>query len=255
MSRAMLSVVVIALITGHSESMTTTSAPRTARARVRAELTCEIKTVARRQLAESGAAALSLRAVAREMNMASSALYRYFPSRDDLLTALIVDAYAAVGEAAAEAESAVRRNDVAGRWMAAVRAVRRWALAHPQEYALIYGSPVPGYRAPRDTIDPASRIPLLLMSILSDAATPAGSALEKQPMPRALQADLRLLGMEVAPKLTNHQLARAVMAYAQLIGIISFELFGHLHNVIHGYQAHFDFQMRGVVRELGLTAR
>jgi AcrR family transcriptional regulator len=233
--------------------MTTTSAPRTARARVRAELTREIKAVARRQLAESGAAALSLRAVAREMNMASSALYRYFPSRDDLLTALIVDAYAAVGEAAAEAESAVRRADVVGRWMATVRAVRAWAVAHPHEYALIYGSPVPGYQAPRDTVDPAARIPLLLMNIISAATSPGSSALEKQPMPRALQSDLRSLGTEVAPRLTNHQLARAVMAYAQLIGIISFELFGHLHNVIHGYQAHFDYQMRGVARELGLS--
>ena len=154
--------------------MTITTAPQGARARVRAELTREIKSVARRQLAESGAAALSLRAVARELNMASSAVYRYFPSRDELLTALIVDAYDAVGAAAELDESGVRRTDFAGRWMAAARAVREWAVAHPQEHALIYGSPVPGYRAPLDTIDPAARIPLLLLHIVDDCAASAG---------------------------------------------------------------------------------
>src|SRR5690348_13608846 len=140
----------------------TEGAPLTARARVRAELTQEIKDAARAQLATAGASELSLRAIAREMGMVSSALYRYFASRDDLLTALIVDAYDAVGEAAAEAESAVRRGDVVGRWMATTRAVREWAVAHPHEYALIFGSPVPGYSAPQDTIDPAARVPLLL---------------------------------------------------------------------------------------------
>ena len=76
------------------------NASRTARERVRAELTREITEVARRQLAAEGAAGLSLRAVARELGMVSSAIYRYFPSRDDLLTALIIDAYDAIGEAA-----------------------------------------------------------------------------------------------------------------------------------------------------------
>jgi len=87
---------------------TTTAATTTptARDRARAELTEEIKAVARRHLAEHGSAALSLRAVAREVGMVSSAVYRYFPSRDDLLTTLIIDAYAAVGDAAAAAASA-----------------------------------------------------------------------------------------------------------------------------------------------------
>lgn len=238
--------------------MTTASAPRTARARVRAELTQEIKTIARRQLAESGAAALSLRAIAREMNMASSALYRYFASRDELLTALIVDAYDAVGQAAAEAEATVRRADFGGRWMATGRAVRTWAITHPQEYALIFGSPVPGYRAPETTIDPAARIPLLLMSILRDASEAglgAGPGAAERPIPRTVRADLDALGRQIAPSLTVHQLGRAIMAWSQLIGLVSFELFGHLNNVIHDYEAHFDFQLRGVARELGLWKR
>src|ERR687884_2050560 len=93
-----------------------------ARARVRAELTREITEAARRHLTTDGAAGLSLRAVARELGMASSAVYRYFPSRDDLLTALIVDAYDALGAATEEAEEAAPRADLRSRLHAACAA-------------------------------------------------------------------------------------------------------------------------------------
>jgi AcrR family transcriptional regulator len=140
----------------------------TARERVRREVTAEITDAARRQLAEVGAAALSLRAVARELGMASSAVYRYFPSRDDLLTRLIIDGYDALGAAAEDADDpAATPRD---RWLAVCRAVRRWALAHPYEYALLYGSPVPGYEAPKDTVPAASRVGIVLGRILGDAA-------------------------------------------------------------------------------------
>src|SRR5256886_14576632 len=126
------------------------------RARVRAEMIDEIKSVARQHLAADGAN-LSLRAVARDMGMVSSALYRYFASRDELLTALILDAYNAMGEAAERADAGVTdRTDLAGRWFAVPLACRPWALARPPESAWIYGRPVPGHRAPRD---PAGRAP------------------------------------------------------------------------------------------------
>lgn len=117
------------------------------RARVRASMIEEIKAVARRHLASDGAN-LSLRAVARDLGMVSSAIYRYFPSRDELLTALILEAYDALGDAVEAADAGVDRADLRGRWHAACRAARAWALAHPAEYALLYGSPVPGTRPP-----------------------------------------------------------------------------------------------------------
>lgn len=225
-----------------------------ARARVREELTREIKETARRQLAEHGSAGLSLRAVARELGMVSSAVYRYFPSRDDLLTALIVDAYDAVGSAAELAESAVRRRDVLGRWTALARAVRAWATANPHEYALIYGSPVPGYQAPPDTDDPATRILRLLVGVLTDAAragaSPAGA---ERRIPRAVRADLTALRKRFAPELGEQQLAWALMAWTELIGSVGLELFGHLHNLISDYQGYFEFQMRDIAQRLGLT--
>src|SRR6202042_823749 len=116
----------------------TPSASRTARERARAELTREIKQEARRQLAASGATGLSLRAVARELGMVSSALYRYFPSRDDLLTALIIDAYNTLGEHAEKAEAAVPRSRYRARLHAVCDGARAWAVTHPNEYALVY---------------------------------------------------------------------------------------------------------------------
>ena len=224
--------------------------PRTARSRARAELTEEIKAVARRHLAEQGSAALSLRAVAREVGMVSSAVYRYFPSRDDLLTALIIDAYDAIGAAAEQALDARRRGTVAVRWVAVCRSIRAWALAHPHEYALIYGSPVPGYAAPPDTIDPATRVALALLQIVVDGAA-SGEIAEPDAfaVPRAVRADFAALRV-AAPGVSDAVLTRALLAWSQLFGSISMEMFGHLHNVIHDYDAYFDLQMREAARNL-----
>ena len=150
------------------------NASQTARQRARAELTREIKEAARRQLAETGAPQLSLRAVARELGLVSSALYRYFPSRDDLLTALIIDAYDSLGEAAEAAAAANGTAGPRGGWRAVCHAVRDWARANPHEYTLIYGSPVPGYQAPRDTVGPGRPGP--------PGARPAGPRLLGHPV-------------------------------------------------------------------------
>jgi AcrR family transcriptional regulator len=225
--------------------MATETAARTARDRVRAELTTEIKRIARVQLAEQGSAALSLRAVAREMGMVSSAVYRYFPSRDDLFTALIVDAYGSVADALEQADATRRRPDLAGRWLAMARALRTWALANPHEYALIYGSPVPGYRAPVDTIDPAVRVSLVFLRLLADGvASGAIVGGASPPIPRAVRADFDALRAVADLDLPDPVISRGLLVWTELFGTLSFELFGHLHNVIHDYDGFFDVQMR-----------
>src|SRR3954447_11879320 len=129
------------------------------RAENRIEQTRTIQATGRRHLAEVGPAALSLRAIAREVGLVSSAVYRYFPSRDDLLTALIIEAYDELGDAVEAADAGVRdRDDLAGRFLAVGNAIRDWARANPHEYALLYGSPVPGYAAPDTTIPSAARV-------------------------------------------------------------------------------------------------
>ncbi|MFI1102801.1 TetR/AcrR family transcriptional regulator [Streptomyces melanogenes] len=223
-----------------------------ARARARTEITAAIKDEARKQLAAEGASKLSLRAVARELGMVSSALYRYFPSRDDLLTALIVDAYDAVGEAAerALAQSAPGAAP-AERWVAVCRAVRAWALAHPHEYALIYGSPVPGYTAPQDTVGPASRVGLVLIGIVRDAHQGRGIAVPR--LAPELRAEAERMAAEFAPGLPPAVGPALVAAWAQLFGLISFELFGQFHRVVEERDALFAHAAAGLAASVGLV--
>lgn len=231
----------------------TEPAASSGRARARADMTDRVKKVARRHLAVDGPN-LSLRAVARDLGLASSAVYRYFASRDELLTALIIDAYDSLGEAAEQAEAAVPRRNPAGRWVALGSGVRAWARANPHEYALLYGSPVPGYAAPQDTIGPASRTVLLLAAILSDANERGFAVTGRGPrLPPSLRAELAQLrtlpGFEGVPAAV---FARGMTAWAQLFGTLSFELFGRLTNVVEDYDAYFEYQLRAMSSYMGL---
>jgi AcrR family transcriptional regulator len=223
----------------------------TARERVRAELTAEITDAARRQLARSGAAGLSLRAVAREVGLVSSAVYRYFPSRDELLTRLIIDGYDALGAAAEAADSPGEEPRV--RWLAVCRAVRSWALAHPHEYALLYGSPVPGYSAPPDTVPAAARVGVVLGRILGDAARSGA-------LPEATgERDATLISDGTAavlggdhPAIDDTVRVRALLAWSSLFGTISFELFGHLVGSVEDGDRYFDRAVTELAALLGL---
>ncbi|MGC1420075.1 MAG: TetR/AcrR family transcriptional regulator [Acidimicrobiales bacterium] len=228
------------------------------RARVRAELIDEIKNEARRQIDEVGAQALSLRAIARQLNMVSSAIYRYFPSRDQLLTALIVDGYNAMGAAVEEADASCRRDDISARWTTDCRAVRAWALEHPQEYGLVYGSPVPGYVAPQDTVVPASRVALVFASLLHDAAQ---AGMLSEPFKKATEtASSRAIIESVRSTvdeldgLSDEVIVRSLVAWTQLFGLVSFELYGHLHGVVDDLDAFFDSSVKQMGIFVGLLA-
>jgi len=227
-----------------------TGVPATARARARAELTEEIKAAGRHQLAAVGASELSLRAIARELGMVSSAVYRYFPSRDDLLTALLVDAYDALG-AAVERAAADRRGAFETRWVRVAGAVHGWAAEHPHEWALLYGSPVPGYRAPRDTVPPAARPPVAALGVVADAVAAgevSASPPIAAPLPRPVRADLARVRAGLGRDLPDDVLARAVYAWTQVIGAVSFERFGHYANVVEAPGDLFAHQARFAAR-------
>ncbi|WP_127545634.1 TetR/AcrR family transcriptional regulator [Actinoplanes sp. OR16] len=220
------------------------------RARVRAEMTEEIKTVARRHLATDGAN-LSLRAVARDLQMASSAVYRYFASRDELLTALIIDAYNEVGDAA---DRAVRPlTTPLDKWLAACHAVREWALANPHQWALIYGSPVPGYQAPQDTIGPATRVLLLLGATLAEAYE-KGLVEAREPITARFGQELEPIAASFMPDLPARAVADTIAGFFQLCGAISAELFGQLNkSVDEDRRGFFDYQMRAAATFAGLV--
>jgi AcrR family transcriptional regulator len=218
----------------------TDDAPRGPRARARAETLDRIRALAVRQLGEVGAAGLSLRAIARELGIVSSAVYRYCPSRDALLTMLIIDAYTDLGTAAETAEAACERADLRGRLRAVVLAVRGWALENPQRYSLIYGTPVPGYVAPPDTIAPASMVGLVLTRLLVDVIAaghgPEPTAGAKAATP-ALEDVAAALGV---PELAT-QLVVGIDMWLHLYGAVSFELGGQFVNVVSDPPAYYEF--------------
>jgi AcrR family transcriptional regulator len=225
-------------------------------------MTAEIKAVARQHL-ETDGANLSLRAVTRDMGMVSSAIYRYFANRDDLLTALILDAYNALGDAVEAADAAITdRSQLRARWLAATRAVRHWALAKPAEYALLYGSPVPGYAAPPDTIAAAARTPVALARILVDAhaagvlSSTGMSAVARKGLAAqladAVRADLARTRDDIAPGLPEDVLLLGITSWIQMFGTVSLELFGQFNNVIDARAEFFDQEMELMADLVGL---
>jgi AcrR family transcriptional regulator len=233
--------------------MSTASAPRTARDFARIELTRAILSSARAQLAEVGPGELSVRQIARDLGMASSAVYRYFPSRDHLITALLIQCYDESGGAVEAAEAGVPRDQLHKRWVATAHALRGWALANRQEYALLYGSPVPGYAAPEDTIGPAARVPQVFLGLVADADE-RGLALgaPSMPVPRKERAALAPLKDLVGRPIGDERLVRAMMVWPTVIGQISLELFGHLYRGVLDYDAHFDHLVDRISVDLGL---
>lgn len=224
----------------------------TTRERLRAETLEEIKAAARARLAVDGSN-LSLRAVARDVGLVSSAVYRYFPSRDALLTALIIDSYNEMGEAVERAEAKKSRADLHGRFLAIAHVLREWALSSPNEYALIYGSPVPGYEAPQDTLAPALRVATVLGGILADGLRDGLLSDPGDPVSKALAKDL--VDFTSAPPFEGVPLAlmaRGVAAWSAVYGLVSFELFG-AYGPLRDPGALYAHQVLAIARHLGLT--
>lgn len=207
-----------------------------ARERARAEVHAAILATAADHVAEHGAAALSLRAVARDLGMVSSALYRYFPGRDELLTALIVDAYDALGAHTEAAVIASRHLTPAQRWIDAALTIREWATSRPHAYALLYGTPVPGYAAPDDTVAPGTRVSRALAQIVRDAEEddrlePPRSGLIT--VSDATAESFVWLRAELELPIADETLLALLLAWTQLFGLLTFELFGQTRNFVH----------------------
>ncbi|MBE7163306.1 MAG: TetR/AcrR family transcriptional regulator [Williamsia herbipolensis] len=228
----------------------------TARDLARETVRASILAAARARLTDEGPAQLSLRAVARDVGMVSSAVYRYVASRDDLLTALLIAGYDELGAAVEEADAAHPRDAHGARWVASCRAIRTWSIAHPGDFALLYGSPVPGYAAPQDTIEPAARVITVLVRAVVDAAR-AGAV----PVPpRGTSATV---GDVVAgatgwvadrldlPDADPELVVRTLMAWTTVFGTISFELFGHLVGSVDDTAAYFDQVIARLAGDLG----
>lgn len=199
------------------------------RAEHRRAVEARIVEIGRRHLASEGAAGLSLRAVTRDLGMVSSAVYRYVANRDELLTLLVVDAYTELADAvdAALAEAADRTWDE--RVVIGGMAFREWAVADPSRYALLYGSPVPGYEAPGErTIGPGTRV-IITVARLVEEGFRAGAVAPDGPVPVTddrLATDLAQVSAETGLEAGPDVLARAMTLWAVLVGGTSLEVFG-----------------------------
>ncbi len=254
-ARAVLSVLVIPLKMEQTGRVTKATPQKSSRGRRREKPMGEILEIAHGYLGTVGAAGISLRAIARDMGMVSSGIYRYVETRDALLTLLITDAYTSLGAAAERSEKKIPRRDRQGRFLAIAHATRNWALNHPHEYALIFGTPVPGYKAPEATIAPASIIPLLLTEILRDTKK-ANQGKSSPKVSELVSSSISPLQKSMGQDLPADLVLRGLNVWSSLFGTISFEIFGHTHNVVSSdsrkRKAYFDHQMRTVVQNLNL---
>ena len=218
------------------------------RARRRDDVTRRVLEIGRRHLTEYGAAALSLRAVTRDLGMVSSAVYRYVESRDELLTLLVVDAYTELGDVVDARLAELSRTAWDTRVLAACVTLRAWAVREPARYALLYGSPVPGYEAPGDrTTEPGTRVIRALVALVAEGVR-AGDVVDRPtavPVPRSLRTDLTRvrdgLGVEVDPAVVG----RAVLLWSVLFGAVSLEVFGQFGaDTFAEREALFEHQVR-----------
>lgn len=222
------------------------------RERARRDITAAMKRHAEEQIAVSGPAALSLRAISRALGMAPSAVYRYFASRDELIEALITDAFHELGDAAQTALSRSLGETPVLRWITVCRAVRSWALAHPHRYDLLYGAPVPGHRSGAETTRAAARVGLVLVAVIADAARRDLLDPAPPPAPAAVQADAVRLVDSVGLAIPPARVPALLAAWSGLFGLVSFELFGQLDGMVTARAEFFDQSVRVLAQNVGI---
>jgi len=186
------------------------------RERYREQVRAEVRSHALNQLAETGAAGISLNAIAKQMGLSGPALYRYFTNRDELVTELISEAYREVAEtvrAAAENE-----DDPERRPAAIGHALRDWALAQPHRYFLILGTPVPGYHAPPETTERARQVMAVFLDTFAALPTASHHGLDDHIEQHGTWAD----GHPASPAARR----RALTFWTRLHGVVSLELAG-----------------------------
>jgi AcrR family transcriptional regulator len=221
-----------------------------ARARARAEVRAAILAAAAERLERDGAADLSLRAVARDVDMVSSAVYRYFASRDDLLTALIIQSYDSLGDHVDEHVAATSGQPALQRWVTVALQIRIWAHEHPNDYALLYGTPIPGYAAPDETVTPGTRVARALVRIVREASDLEPAT--EQSVDPALAASFTALRTELDLAVDDTTLLAIIAAWTQLFGLLTFELFGQTRGFVDDDEALFRAAATAMAAAIGL---
>jgi len=206
-------------------------------------------------MADKGAAALSLRAIARDMGMTSPALYRYFASRDDLVTALIVDAYHSLADTLEEARDSSPPDDHKQGMLNTGMAYWEWAMSHPQDYALIFGTPIPGYEAPAELTAPAAQRAFDVFVSQLEAADRANK-LNPAPVyanpPPALQAQLQAWATKFGYTASTAVLYLALSGWGRLHGLILLVIFHHLDAILENSRDLYRAELLAMLDQSGI---
>lgn len=222
-----------------------------------ADMPSQIKAAARRQMAEHGTAGISLRGIARELSITAPAIYNYYPRLDDLITALIVDAFNALADAIQAAEAAVDSELCGPKVIASCLAYRAWAVAHPVDFQLIYGNPIPGYVAPAEITVPLARRPfdglfrLFLMAYQTgELAIPA----EYVPVPASISQHVAQWLPQAGNAFPDALLCLLMSGWARIHGLVMLELFEHIGPVVGDTKAFFRHEIEAFWRQLSSPA-
>jgi AcrR family transcriptional regulator len=226
------------------------------RQRLRTEAADEIKTIALKLMAEGGPDAISLRAIAREMGMTAGAIYGYYATRDDLITALIMDVYTSLVDTVEAARDAHPPTDVAGRLLAWGEAFRTWAITNPEGFRLIYGDPVTGYRVPEGGAAPnAEHRACAGLTALVAAAWPHARRLQSggDHQWSDFEASLSTTIRESFPDLPPAAVALALRVWGRMHGLVALEVYGHLRTQTRHPAKLYRAEMIDLIKSLGLT--
>lgn len=194
-----------------------------------------------RLLATGGQEALTVRGLARELNLVPSALYRYVASREELLNILFHHAYNDMADAVEAAHDAVPADDLRGRWRAFAYALRAWSLEHPHEWVLINGTPPRDYTVPTsETMTSGIRLHLLLVRLGADVEA-SGSMIPLPPIPDHIDlTQMREFLNSTGYKLRPETVVTGVAAWHMLSGILFTERFGFWGNDIIDPTAYYE---------------
>lgn len=210
----------------------------------------DIKDAARRLMAEHGTAGLSLRGIAKELDMTAPALYYYYPSLDDLITALIFEDYHWLADTMEAARQAAADRSYADQLMIILEANRQWALDHPVDFMLISGNPIPGYEAPSEVTTPAaSRVLGVAVTVIAGGIAAGEFKLpaEAQNLPEPVAQTLSLIAGERGYNTSVDAVYLAVMGWTQVHGLIALEVYNAIQPVVGDTAAFFRHRVRSLI--------
>jgi AcrR family transcriptional regulator len=227
---------------------------QTRRERLRESTREEILSTAWKQIGEAGAAALSLRGIAREMGVTAPALYRYYKDRDALVTALLVDAFSAFTAALETGRDANNADDYAGRFRGMSKAYFQWAVENPQRYLLLFGTPIEGYMFAEELGPVAQRSFLVLQGVIGEAMTAGRITGEASALglPTSLKLQYKLLS-EYGMPYSGEATQLALSTWAMMQGLTSLYLYDYLTGFLQdNVETFVDFEIEKMVKNLGL---